>query len=227
MKKYFFLSLIFWLSQTTFGQQKNIFWPAVQKFKTQDSLEAPASGQILLLGSSTLEYWKNAIQDLDGYPVINRGIAGTKMSDVIELYDDWMLATRPAMILVYEGDNDLALTTKTSEQIAQEYAQFRKRVARDFPETVVVFYSVKPSVARQALLPKQVELNNLLKKMAKKMKKTKYLDTFSALVNGHEKPLKDIFVADNLHLNEKGYVIWAGITRQFLAKNWPIKKAEK
>ena len=212
--KYFIIFLLF--SQNLFAQSK--FEARIKKFESLDSIQPPAKGQILLLGSSTLDFWKSYQQDLLGYSVINRGVAATQMADVNELFDRWTLPYQPDWILLYEGDNDLA-ANKTPEQILADYQVFAKKIKTFLPNTKVAIYAIKPSILRVAMLDKQKETNALLKKFARKNKHFYYIDTFSALIDGKGQPLPDVYIQDNLHLNAKGYTIWAAITRQFLATN--------
>ena len=201
-------------SQIVFAQNK--FVGRIKKFETEDSIKAPVKGQILLLGSSTLDFWKTYDQDLLGYSVINRGVGATQMVDVNELFERWVLPYEPSWILLYQGDNDIA-ANKTPEQVLADYQVFAKKMKVFLPTTKVAIYSLKPSILRVAMLDKQKQTNELLKKLVRKNKRFYYIDEFSALIGGDGQPLPDIFAKDNLHLNPKGYTIWAAITRQFLA----------
>jgi lysophospholipase L1-like esterase len=43
-----------------------------------------------------------------------------------------------------------------------------------------------------------------------------YIDAFSQMLGADGKPLPDIYVADRLHMNAKGYEIWKGIVGPIL-----------
>jgi lysophospholipase L1-like esterase len=213
LNRIFFVCVSMYISWNTVAQNK--FEPAIKRFEKADSLTAPALGQILFVGSSTLEFWKTFSKDLAGFDVLNRGVGGTQMSDVNELFDRWVLPYKPRMVVLYEGDNDLA-AGKSTETIINDYQYFIAKIRTHFPKIPIVIYSIKPSIARENMLAQQQETNKQLQKLCAKQKRMYYIDSFSALMGGNQKPLPDVFIGDNLHLNEKGYIIWAAITRQFL-----------
>jgi lysophospholipase L1-like esterase len=43
-----------------------------------------------------------------------------------------------------------------------------------------------------------------------------YNNVFNAMLGEDGKPLPDIFVKDNLHMNAKGYALWTPIVREYL-----------
>ncbi len=109
-----FMFLFLFLSSRA---QRNLkFEPEIRAFERLDSLEKPATGQILLYGSSSMRLWNNYAQDLSGYRVVNRGFGGSEMSDAIYFFDRVVLPLRPSLILLYEGDNDISNGEKTPKQ---------------------------------------------------------------------------------------------------------------
>jgi lysophospholipase L1-like esterase len=74
--------------------------------------------------------------------------------------------------------------------------------------TKVVFVSLKPSLARWHLEPKFIETNKLIEGYIATQKNMQYLDVHTAMLDDNNEVLKDIFIADQLHMNPKGYLIW-------------------
>jgi lysophospholipase L1-like esterase len=191
----------------------------IKAFETKDSLAMPATGQILLVGSSTFRFWTTSKEDLAEYPTINRGFGGSQMSDVNFYFDRIVSKYQPKMILVYEGDNDLA-AGESPESIFEDFKIFAEKVKMQLPNVKVGYCSIRPSIARTNIRDKQMKVNELIKEFCKKNKGFHFIDIYKDyfLPNGDLMP--DVFVSDQLHLNKKGYEIWAKATRKFLKKKF-------
>jgi lysophospholipase L1-like esterase len=210
-------ALLFLATFSSFSQN---FITEIKAFEKQDSLSMPRDGQILLAGSSTFRLWTTYQQDLKDFPVINRGFGGSQMSDLNYYFDRIVLKYRPSMILVYEGDNDLS-AGESPDSVVREFKEFVKMVKAKLPNTKVAFCSIRPSLARTNILDKQRTVNKAIEKFCKKAKKVAYLDIQKKFYLPNGKLMEDIFVADKLHLNQKGYEIWAKATKKFLLKKIP------
>jgi lysophospholipase L1-like esterase len=84
-------------------------------------------------------------------------------------------------------------------------------------KTPVYFISLKPSKLRFAELPVQTQVNNAIRARAGKRSDLHYIDVVSPMLE-KGKP-KDIFAADNLHMNAAGYEIWTRAVRAALLPN--------
>jgi lysophospholipase L1-like esterase len=80
----------------------------------------------------------------------------------------------------------------------------------------VVFISPKPSIARWHLKEKYESYNKAFKAWVDKQNNVQYADVWIAMIDKNGNVLKDIFIQDNLHLNEKGYKIWTSALRKYL-----------
>ena len=202
-----------------FAQTQLPFEAEIQAFERLDSLEKPGKGQILLYGSSTMRLWTTFKTDLGGYKVVNRGFGGSQMSDAIYYFDRVVMPLEPSWILLYEGDNDLSNGQKSPERVFADYQMFMKLVRQKLPNTKVAVYTLRPSLAREHLMPKQRQLNGLFKKYARKhRKRAAFIDAYTLLLTSEGKPNGDYLVQDKLHLNDKGYRVWTQVTRNFLKK---------
>jgi lysophospholipase L1-like esterase len=76
--------------------------------------------------------------------------------------------------------------------------------------------SVKPSVSRWDTWPQAVQTNELLKAIDAKDDLVTYIDVATPMLKPDGKVMTDIFVEDDLHLNPKGYEIWAAAVRAVL-----------
>jgi lysophospholipase L1-like esterase len=204
----------------TFGSFCQNFISEIKAFEKQDSLSMPREGQILLAGSSTFRLWTTFKQDLKDFPVINRGFGGSQMSDLNYYFDRIVLKYKPKMILVYEGDNDLN-AGENPDSVVREFKEFVQMVKTKLPDTKIAFCSIRPSLARIPILDKQKAVNQAITKFSKKQKNVYFINIQKDFYLPNGELMQDIFVADKLHLNQKGYEIWANATRKFLLKKVP------
>jgi lysophospholipase L1-like esterase len=216
MKKILLTTISLFISYLSHSQP---FIFEIKAFETKDSLAMPATGQILLVGSSTFRFWTTSKEDLAEYLTINRGFGGSQMSDVNFYFDRIVSKYQPKMILVYEGDNDLA-AGESPESIFEDFKIFAEKVKTQLPQAKVAYCSIRPSIARTNIRDKQMKVNELIQEFCKKNKGFHFINIYKDyfLPNGDLMP--DVFVSDQLHLNKKGYEIWAKATRKFLKKRF-------
>lgn len=207
------LILLLFIGQIAFAQNK--FESEIRAYEKQDSISMPKPNQILFLGSSSFRLWKTFDQDLKGLPVFNRGFGGSTLEDALYYFDRMVVKYQPSWIFLYEGDNDLA-KGQSPEFIEKEFVEFSNRVKNQSPKTKIVFVAARPSIARVAMVDKQKDLNARIEQFVKGKKNLFYLDMHSPFYLEDGSLMQDIFVSDKLHLNEKGYVIFASKIRAFI-----------
>jgi lysophospholipase L1-like esterase len=122
---------------------------------------------------------------------------------------------RPRAVLLYEGDNDAALGI-SPEKIAETFDAFIRKIHQELPETRVYVISVKPSISRWNIWDKMKQANALLKTKCESDPLLTYIDAAAPMLDEKGDVLQDIFIQDNLHLNEKGYGIWSRAIRSVL-----------
>jgi len=211
MKKILVLLLL--ASSSVMGQ--NAFENEIRNYEKQDSIALPKKGQILFIGSSSFRIWKTFSTDLAGISAINRGFGGSTMTDALYYFDRMVVKYASSTVVVYEGDNDLA-KGKSPEELAKEYEDFSNRLKKALPKTKLVYLAVRPSLSRIAIVDKQKQFNGWLEKYCKSQKGRFFLDMHSPFYLPDGTLMPDIFVADRLHLNEKGYQIFSAKIREFI-----------
>ena len=214
MKKLLLTTLVLFVSYLCYSQP---FISEIRTFEKQDSVSIPTKGQILLAGSSTFRLWFSAKEDLEGFPIINRGFGGSQMSDLNFYFDRIVAKYDPKMILVYEGDNDLA-SNESPESVFKDFKIFAEKVKTQLPNTKVGYCSIRPSIARTNLREKQVQANQLIKNYCQKNKGFYFVNIYKEYFLSNGDLMPDVFVSDKLHLNKKGYEIWTKASRKFLKK---------
>jgi lysophospholipase L1-like esterase len=207
--------LIFLLIQSSlvlFAQNKP-FESEIKAFAKSDSIVAPLQGKIVFVGSSSFAKWKDINQYFPGYPIINRGFGGSNLLDVILYVNETITKYNPKQVVIYCGENDLASSDTVSPEIVLDrfsvlFNLIRKQLGN---KSNITFISIKPSVSRWRLENKIIEANILIANFIAKQKNANYINIHNAMLLGDGSVMKDIFIADNLHMNAKGYAIWQKI----------------
>ena len=222
MKKYLLTFLFFLgiLTATAQTPSKIPFQDEIDVFIKKDSIAMPAANSILFVGSSSFNYWKDISNYFPGYPIINRGFGGSSLTDIIYFNQETILKYKPKQIYIYCGENDIAASDTITPAIVFErfknlYTIIRTHLGNKVP---VMYVSIKPSVARWSMEEKFVAANSLIRNFINKQKHTQFLDVHSAMLDTSGMVYKDIFIADKLHMNAKGYAIWQKIIAPTLVK---------
>ena len=222
MKKYLFVFVLFLGILTATAQTTSTipFQDEIDVFIKKDSIIMPASNSILFVGSSSFNYWKDISNYFPGYPIINRGFGGSSLTDIIYFNQETILKYKPKQIYIYCGENDIAASDTITPAIVFErfktlYTIIRTHLGNKIP---VMYVSIKPSVARWSMEEKFVAANTLIRNFINKQKNTQFLDVHSAMLDTSGMVYKDIFIADKLHMNAKGYAIWQKIIAPTLVK---------
>ncbi len=169
---------------------------------------------VVFAGSSSIRMWKDVQNYFPKYNVINNGFGGSQYSDLIHYYDKLILKQKPDILFVYEGDNDIAANKKPA-RVAKEAKEIIKNVQADLPETEILLISTKPSILRWGLRDKYVKLNKRLYKLSKR-RNIEYVDIWNTMLDETGNVYEDIFLHDNIHMNKKGYDLWAKKINQVL-----------
>lgn len=183
------------------------FEAEIQRFEALDRRIPPPPRPILMVGSSSIRLWTNLPPTLHGRPVLNRGFGGSTVKDLLRYFSRVVLPYGPSVLVVYEGDNDLA-EGKTPPEIAGDLGILLDRAGTELRDTTVLLLTVKPSPARQQLLGAQRQLNQQFKVMAAARKRVTVVDVASPLLDPQGQPDPRFFAADRLHLNAEGYEAW-------------------
>jgi lysophospholipase L1-like esterase len=191
----------------------------IAAFKKQDSVSFPASGQTLLIGSSSFTKWKDLQQYFPGYPILNRAFGGSSLSDVIRYREAVIFPYNPKQIIIYCGENDFTGSdTVTVSTVVQHFRELFGYIRSQYPKIPVVYISMKPSPSRRHLLPKYIAANNDIRNFLASKKRTTFIDVYQSMLAANGEPLPQLFLSDSLHMNATGYAIWAQQLKPHLKK---------
>ncbi len=197
------------------AQDPTRFEADIQAFESIDRVSPPPADPVLFAGSSSIRMWTDVAAVFPDYPVINRGFGGSYMSDLLYYFDRVVAVYDPALVLVYEGDNDLS-GGKSVDQVYSEYVEFLNRVRTQLPAGDVAFIAVKPSPSRVAYLEPMRQLNERLKALAENEDGLWFIDVFTPMLDASGQPRAELFGSDMLHMNSTGYALWKTIVGAML-----------
>ncbi len=170
---------------------------------------------MLFIGSSSIRMWKTLQTDFPDVPTINRGFGGSQIVDSLYYAPRIVLPYKPSKIFLYAGDNDVA-KGKTARIILRDFKRFVARVHQTLPETEIHFIAIKPSISRWNLADEMSQANRMVERFAERDSRLHFVDIWTPMLNSEEKPSPDLFLEDGLHMNRKGYEIWAAAVAPFL-----------
>jgi lysophospholipase L1-like esterase len=182
-------------------------------FEEQDKKD-PAVGGIVFVGSSSIRLWdlKKSFPDA---PVLNRGFGGSEIPDAVANIDLLVVRHKPRIVIFYAGDNDIS-NGHSPQQVFNDYMAFVTKVQTALPQTRIAFIGIKPSIQRWALIEKIRAANALVRQLAEGDDRLGYIDVDGPMLGWDEKPRKDLFVQDGLHMTPAGYEVWTALVRPFL-----------
>lgn len=186
-------------------------------FEQEDRLNPPPEGAIVLTGSSSIARWNDKAQAaLSPLTVISRGFGGSVMNDVLHYLDRVALNYKPRAILIYEGDNDTGRDFIPIPVVTRQLEQIISRIHDELPTTRIYIMGVKPSVSRWDYWSSAQELSNAYQQIANADSLVFYIDTAKPFLNTDGSVMTDIFIEDDLHLNDLGNAIWGSIIKAAL-----------
>ena len=216
MKAFILSALVLVFGSRALAQRSWPFEKEIKNFEKQDSLAQPKKQQILFIGSSSIRLWTDLLDRFKEFPVLQRGFGGGELSDVTHFASRILIPYRPSKIFLYAGENDIA-KGQSAEQVFNEFVDLFKLINTNLPETQTYFISAKPSPRRKDFKNQLEEFNNRVKTFIEKQHcNWAFIDVYHAMLGPSGTPPEDIFIADKLHMNSKGYDIWEQLIRQRL-----------
>lgn len=202
--------------------QNNQLFPfadEITTFQKQDGIAFPPIGQILFTGSSSFRKWTDVQDYFPSFKIINRGFGGSTIPDVIHYADQIIFPYQPKQIIIYCGENDIASSdTITATIMLQRYQQLFFLIRSKLKNAEIDFVSIKPSPSRKKFRTTVEQSNQLIKDFIAKQDHAKFINVFDAMLNADKSIKQEIFLKDDLHMNEKGYAIWQKIIEPYLMK---------
>lgn len=193
----------------SFEPDPHRFSSQIAAFQKIDTLNRPSEGGIVCIGSSSMRMWHTRIkEDLKGLTILPRGFGGSHYTDVIYYIDELVLKYKPRAVLIYEGDNDAAYG-KSPKRIFSDFKYLVMRCRKEIPELRIYIIGAKPSISRWHIADDMQYANSLIEAYCINEPNCTYIDVWPSILGVDGKPRHELFMKDNLHLNNAGYEKWA------------------
>jgi lysophospholipase L1-like esterase len=174
-----------------------------------------ASGSTVFTGSSTVRMWKSLEESFPNTQLINTGFGGSKASDLEKHLFPLVIRFEPSRVFIYEGDNDLWSGVPVSE-ILQSLDNIVTRIHLVNPSIEIFLIGAKPSPSRWEKKNSYLVFNQMLKEYCLSKEMVEFVDNWKTLTDEQGNPRPELYIQDQLHLNEEGYKIWSEIFRPIL-----------
>ena len=179
---------------------------AIAEFEAGDATNPPPRGGIVFTGSSYIKRWTSLTEDFPGKQTVNRGFGGCQLADVCIYAERIIIPYAPREVVIYAGGNDLN-AGKPPEIVFGDFIALMTKLKTALPNAKLVFISCPPSPKRWAQTEKIRRANALIAAYCARHE-ISFVNTFDLMLGPDGLPKPDIYVADQLHMNEKGYAIW-------------------
>jgi lysophospholipase L1-like esterase len=194
----------------------------IAAFEASDRVSPPPKGEVVFVGSSTVVLWDlpNQFPDLKA---IGRGMWGSTLADTVRNVDLLVIAHEPRLVVVYAGENDIDVGS-TSELVAVQFEQLVKSVHAKLPATRILFIGLKPTIRRWLEVDRMRLANDLIRSICARDDRLAYLDVDGIMMGWDERPRRELFQDDGLHLSAEGYRLLSIVVRPFLASPAPTAR---
>lgn len=223
MKKYLlFLMLLLpgiFGCDTIFAQEKNPNEEEIEAFKKLVSIHPLLKNGILFIGSSSLRKWTYLEKTFAAYNAINRGFGGSTLTDAIFYINDLIDPYQPSQVVIYSGENDIAAGNVSAEMVLDRFKTLFTLIRQKLPRVPIAFISIKPSPSRAKFQQTVIESNKLIKKYLREQQKTAFINVYRLMLDRKKQMRPELYVDDQLHMNEHGYQIWTKAIQPHLIKH--------
>lgn len=208
------LFLLLFTFQFTFAQDVPFLEEVNKRAKEIDD-SGWEKGSVVFTGSSSVRMWKNLQEQFPSVAIINSAFGGSQAHQLLTHLDKTVLRFEPSKVFIYEGDNDINAGQDIST-IMENLDKITTEIHAKYPNAIVNLIAAKPSPSRWEKKVSYLALNDLMRQYATSHDKVGFVNVWDIMLDGSGKPRTDIFIEDNLHMNEKGYALWQEIFTPFL-----------
>ncbi|HWA39652.1 MAG TPA: GDSL-type esterase/lipase family protein [Burkholderiales bacterium] len=179
----------------------------IRAFEQQDRLQAPATGGVLFVGSSSIRLWPDLSAAFPGTAILQRGFGGAELADVLHFAPRIVLPYRPGTLVLYAGENEISAGIG-ADRILADLEKLVRLVHRELPGARIILLAVKPSPKRARFAPAIMAFNRALRSFAATDPRLAFVDIYTPMTNPDGSVRAELFAEDGLHMNAAGYEIW-------------------
>ncbi len=170
---------------------------------------------IAFYGSSSIRLWDNMQNDLYPLSVANMAFGGSSYFLCDYFFEEIFEFITPSKLVLYAGDNDLGNEVPEAD-ILKSVNNLIRKVDNKFGAIPISIISVKPSPDREHLREEIESLNGRLSELIDERPNGSFIDIYSAMLTPNRTLRPELYIEDQLHINEKGYEIWKRVIKEDL-----------
>ncbi len=196
----------------------------MDKYETEVSalartITTQAGQGTVFYGSSSIRLWPGLSTDFPYAKPLNLGFGGSTLEACARYFERLIVPANPRLLILYAGDNDL-FENQQPEEVCLSFGLLTQKMQRFFPQTPLVYLSIKPSPARWFIIDRIRRANDLICSEINNIPNFHFVDLAPAMLTGKGEPRWELYEADGLHLNRAGYAVWKQeLLRQMPALN--------
>ena len=194
----------------------------VNTWTAQDKLSPPPPDGLVVIGSSSIRFWKTLQKEFSAWQITQRGFGGSRLIDVALLAEKLILPYKPRAVMIFAGTNDIAGGVAPAT-VMTAYRCLVQKIQKSLGDIPILFIGITPTPSRWARWSKSNQVNTEVKQLAAKWSGLTYIDTPSVFLKTGQPPDASLFVSDRLHLSVVGYTLWNSVVKPALTKAVPPK----
>lgn len=175
-------------------------------------------GEIIFYGSSNFVKWTTLEEDMAGYPVQNKSFGGSNDVTRYHFIQELIYDSDPAIVAYMSSSNDWTRGQSLEDVVAFKQKMFDE-MAEKLPDTVFIILSSTPNPLRYygEYQEKMEGCDQWTADYCAAHERFEYIDVVPALsLDNGATPNRELWIEDDLHLNEAGYEILTQIVREKL-----------
>lgn len=206
------------LADVVFAQRKSNYDNDIKIIQAYEKMYQVPSHPIVFVGSSSIRKWDDLQEAFGNYKVINRGVGGSVIDDIIYYADPLIFRYQPRQVVLYVGDNDITHPNATADTIINKTVTLYKLIRAKLPDVPLIYISIKPSPSREKYRLKIESVNSQLKQFFSSEPNTHFIDVYAKMLARDGSYRRDLFQTDMTHMLLLGYQIWEKAIGRFLLK---------
>lgn len=194
------------------------FRQEIARFDSLNHMETYSKNAILFTGSSSIRLWTTIHEDMQPYEVIQRGFGGARIEDLDWYYDHIFVQKKYKAIVIFCGTNNItgANEDMSADSILYYTRKINSRIRKQYRNIPIYWIAITPVNSRIKVMDKVAEMNQKWKEDFSHQKNIRLIETTTAFLGPDGKPLAELFISDQLHLNREGYKRWSAIIHKVL-----------
>ncbi|VEU83274.1 SGNH/GDSL hydrolase family protein [Acholeplasma hippikon] len=185
----------------------------IEKYKKINNKDS----EILFIGDSMVEYFSTSTA-FAGQKISNRGVAGATSKLILDNLDDITGEIDPKKIFLSVGSNNLVLLEENPEEAALGVKKLIDELMYIYPFATIYYLSTTPVVSTSSKVYKKLyvagrknednqKINEIIKSYCNN-ENLVFINQYDSLLDS-EGFLREDITPDGIHLNKKGYEIYA------------------